>query len=159
MSEKIIKTNKSGTGLSAQSTLIQKISKKIKLPKNNSLKKKILIVDDDKKMITSLKRWLKINNYECTITTKPLEAIHKAQKIKPDLILLDLNMPEMSGYGVLNELKKNGETSSIPVVILTGLNSKDIAMGAMNLGAVGYIVKSYILQDLVPLLNEYAADY
>lgn len=117
--------------------------------------KKILIIDDDHKMVSALKRWLRVNEFNCHSSFHPLEGIEKIKTLKPDLILLDLNMPSMSGYGVLREIKKDPEICDIPVVVLTGINDKEVAMGAMDLGAISYVVKAYISKDLVPILKEF----
>ena len=155
MGYKKIGKNVSGTGLSWQKTAVQKIMSKFRKSKVNKKARKVLLIDDDKRMIFSLKRWLRLNGFQCHISQSPIEGLEKARQIRPDIIVLDLNMPEMSGYGVLSELKKNHVTAQIPVVVLTGINDKDVAMGAMDLGAVGYVVKSYVLQDLILLIEEY----
>lgn len=120
--------------------------------------KKILVIDDDTKIINSLKRWLNLNGYECHATSKPTDTLDRVYAIKPDLILLDLNMPEISGLGVLDLLKSNAQTKSIPVIVLSGTKKKEIVMEAMNRGAAGFLDKSYILQDLIKLVDQYCQE-
>ena len=78
----------------------------------------ILIVDDDKVTIEILKLLLK-NDYKTLEATNGKIAIEKAEKKKPDLILLDVMMPVMDGYEACSHLKKNPETSNIPVIFIT----------------------------------------
>jgi diguanylate cyclase (GGDEF)-like protein len=110
------------------------------IPMGEENKNSLLIVDDDN---ISVKVLVDILSPEYTIytATNGQNAIEKAKEYKPDLILLDIMMPDIDGYHTLSELKKDEETSKIPVVFLTGLNSDEDEEKALSLNASDYITK------------------
>jgi len=103
-------------------------------------KKSILLVDDDSANLMELIHILK-PDYKLYAVGNGASALEKANKSVPDLILLDVIMPDMSGFEVLSELKKSDTTKSIPVIFITGLNKKDDEDEGLSLGAVDYIHK------------------
>ena len=105
-------------------------------------KGRILIVDDDKANLDVLNHILK-NEYTVYVAKTGEMAIRRAVTDQPDLILLDIIMPDMSGYEVLSELKERDSTRSIPVIFITGLSSVADEERGFLLGAVDYIVKPF----------------
>jgi len=103
-------------------------------------KNTLLIVDDEN---ISIKVLVDILGLEYTIytATSGQNAIEKAKEYKPDLILLDVIMPDMDGYHTLSELKKCEDTSKIPVIFITGLDSDENEEKALSLNASDYITK------------------
>lgn len=83
-------------------------------------KKKILIVDDDREYLEELSEMLTIAGYDITAISDGSSAIKAAQATAPDLILMDLRMPAMSGFEVADRLKALTQTSKIPVIAITG---------------------------------------
>ncbi len=81
--------------------------------------KKILIVDDEESIREPLKEMLVRNGYEVIMAEDGKKGLDEARKKKPDLVLLDVNMPKMDGFKVLEELKKDKKTADIPVFMLT----------------------------------------
>lgn len=118
-------------------------------------KKKILIIDDDDEILSLLEERLQANHFECYTATLPSEGLEKAMQVKPDLVLLDLMLPKMSGFGFIREFKHRSELAEIPIVVLTALADEDIAQEAMNLGAVGYLTKACSAKELVTTIKEY----
>ncbi len=102
----------------------------------------ILIVDDSQFNLEILKHTLK-DDYSIIIAKTGQEALAKATAEKPDLILLDIVMPDMSGYDVLVALKENEETINIPVIFITGLNNDENEEKGLMLGAVDYITRPF----------------
>ncbi|MCG8615889.1 MAG: response regulator, partial [Desulfobacterales bacterium] len=101
---------------------------------------KILIVDDEPNNLQVLRQILK-QEYELMFAKSGLKAIELAERYPPDLILLDIMMPEMDGYDVCRLLKSNPRLNRIPVIFVTALiETEDEEMG-LNLGAVDYIAK------------------
>lgn len=106
-------------------------------------KKTILLVDDDPLIIRMYQTKLSKDGYDISLAFNGEEAIIKAKKDKPDLILLDLMMPKMNGVETLEELKKDSDTKNIPVVILTNLGDRnDDVEKAKKMGALDYWVKA-----------------
>lgn len=109
--------------------------------------KTILIVEDDLDLSRLFEQCLKSEG-AITITAKNgREALEKINANKPDLILLDIILPEVNGIDVLIALKKDDSTKSIPVIVSTVLTGSDILEKAKELGAADYIVKSDILPE------------
>jgi len=104
--------------------------------------KKILIVDDEKINIMSLAYSLR-PDYDIIVATDGVTAIEVAQKHIPDLILLDIIMPEMNGFDVIVKLKETEITKNIPVIFVTGIRKPEDEKKGYSLGAVDYIVKPY----------------
>jgi len=104
--------------------------------------KKILIIDDVESNIISLVHILK-PSYRLYTAENGEKGLEYAKKYKPDLILLDIILPEMSGYDVIKELKENEKTKNIPVLFLSGLNDVENIGKGMVLGAVDFITKPF----------------
>jgi CheY-like chemotaxis protein len=105
-------------------------------------KKKILIIDDDVDMVEVIGLRLEASGYEVVTANDGLIGLERARKENPDLILLDIRMPNMDGHTMLRQLKKYGEkTRLIPVIVITGMGElKDL----FDLeGAADYIVKPF----------------
>jgi len=102
----------------------------------------ILVVDDEKSNIDVLNHILK-EKYKLYIAKNGENAIKIATENTPDLILLDIIMPEMDGFEVLTKLKGSDTTKGIPVIFITGQDSKEDEIKGLNLGAVDYITKPF----------------
>jgi putative two-component system response regulator len=103
--------------------------------------KKILIVDDQPDNLKILQRQLKI--YNSDVASNGEDALRLAEENKPDLILLDVMMPEMDGFSVAKKLKSNPETASIPIIFVTAKTDVGSFIEGFDLGADEYIMKPY----------------
>ena len=113
------------------------------------MSKKILIVEDDEFLVQMYATKLESQNYTVLISGDGKKALKTIKKEKPDLILLDLNLPVMDGFEVLGELKKNEETKSIPVLILTNYGQKEHIDKCLSLGASDYLIKAHFVPSEV----------
>lgn len=102
----------------------------------------ILIADDEMSELDALNNILK-SSYTIYFAKTGASAIKRANTNKPDLILLDIIMPDMNGFEVLSELKKSDATRDIPVIFITGLNAVKDEEKGFHLGAVDYITKPF----------------
>ncbi|MBL7208730.1 MAG: PAS domain S-box protein [Dehalococcoidia bacterium] len=100
--------------------------------------KKILVVDDEPDVAQLVRVYLKKSGYEVIVSTSGREALDKARQERPDLITLDVLLPDMDGFTVLERLKAEPDTASIPVLVLTIVEDRD---KAIRLGAVEYLTK------------------
>jgi DNA-binding response OmpR family regulator len=107
-------------------------------------KTRILIIDDDVDFTEAITAILENRNYKVISTATGEEGIVTAGKVKPDLILVDVMLPEMDGYAVCKHLKENPETQSIPVVMLTAVGSKLTEPGYAEAIAVTHKADDYI---------------
>jgi len=116
---------------------------------------KILLVEDDQLMIDLYQKALTLEGFDFDSATNGVEGLKKAKSETPDLILLDLMMPEMNGLDTLEELKKNSKTKHTPVIVLTNLVGTHHLDKAMELGAAKYIVKSeQEPKEIISLIKE-----
>ena len=125
---------------------------------NRSSSKRILIVDDDAQVQKLLTVMLSSKKYKTETASSGFEAGAKVVKFKPDLIILDLIMPEMSGFEVCRQIKKNPETSHIKILALTGYDNKANRERTMEAGADDYMAKpvekDVLLQHVEALLTK-----
>lgn len=119
--------------------------------------KKILIIDDDPEDLELIREVLEENHFECHTAKCSVEGLKTALIWQPNLILLDLMLPQMSGFGFLRELKKNPELADIPVVVFSTLRDAEIASVSLDIGASGYLSKDCVNQDLLSIVHQYAA--
>jgi len=104
--------------------------------------KKILVVDDDKNLVRSLKYQLGKRGYSASAAYNGKLALEKVGSQPPDLILLDIMMPEMDGYELMKALKHKPETSRIPILVMTGVEIDGSRVKALSVGATEYFTKS-----------------
>ena len=111
-------------------------------------KERILIVDDDPDIVETVAFFLSNSGYQVLAAKDGKEALELVEN-KPDLVFLDIMMPEMNGLEACRKLKNNPKTNSIPVVMLTAQGGKQDVDDAIDGGANGYVVKPFNLPDLV----------
>lgn len=112
--------------------------------------KTILIAEDNLDLSQLFQQCLKSEGAFAITARNGREALELVKTNKPDLILLDVMLPEINGFDVLTALKENSDTKDIPVIVSTVLTGSDILEKAKKLGAIDYVVKSDILpQELV----------
>jgi len=109
--------------------------------------KSILIVDDEPANINIVAEIL-YQDYEIRVTTSGKDALEMVKEEKPDLILLDINMPELNGYEVALQLNSSEETSSIPYIFLTAKNDAQSIVEGFKKGAIDYISKPFSKEEL-----------
>lgn len=110
---------------------------------------KILMVDDEPQNIRLLEHMLKGKGYTCLESiTDPRIAVETYQNYQPDLVLLDLNMPHLNGFQVLEQLNNVEEQYHVPVMVLTAQADRDSRLKALELGARDYLSKPFDLIEL-----------
>lgn len=109
--------------------------------------KKILIVEDEKDIRDSLKKSLTENNYLVETAEDGAAALMMVDKISPDMVILDLGLPKISGESVLQEIKKN--YPNMPVIILSAKSTTSDIVSGLNLGADNYIAKPFMIEELL----------
>lgn len=117
--------------------------------KQDSRRARILVVDDSPEMVDALKYRLESYEYEVVTAADGHEGLAKALDEKPDLVLLDIGMPEMDGYNVLAHLRDHPELKDIPVIMVTAhFDAHEIAT-ASSYGIADYVVKPFHHKDLM----------
>ena len=113
------------------------------MEENKAVKgKSVLIVEDDKFLRDMLVNKFEENEFQVNAATSGEEAFKMLAIRKPDIITLDLLMPDVDGFQVIEKLKADSETSNIPILILSNLMEKEGIDRAMSLGAAAYLVKA-----------------
>ena len=120
------------------------------------LAQSILLIDDDLELVNLLKQFLNHNGYEVFALTTGKNAIRTVQEKKPDLILSDIILPDKNGYDICYELKRNPDTASIPIILLTGKPDwkKEIEGMSKFVKADDDICKPFDLQELLEKIKK-----
>ena len=118
----------------------------------NTKRKTIFLVDDDMTNLTMGKKAL-AGIYNVFTLNSGAIMLEMLENIEPDLILLDVNMPEMNGYEVIKRLKARESTANIPVIFLTALNNEEMELKGLSLGAIDYITKPFSTPRLLKRLE------
>jgi len=111
------------------------------------IKRRILVVDDEDNLRTMLVAALKFEGYDVTAAADGREGLRSVKESKPDLIVLDVMMPELDGFGMLKRLRESGDRT--PVVFLTARDTSADAVAGLGLGADDYLSKPFSLEELV----------
>lgn len=116
---------------------------------------RILLVDDEPDIVETVAFMLQTRNYSVSVASGGREGINKAKTEDPDLILLDIMMPDMDGYDVCTKLKADKSTEHIPVIILTAKGENEAVLKAHSIGADDYVVKPFSLPTLLSKLRKF----
>lgn len=109
---------------------------------------KILVVDDEEGILELLDEDLSDNGFDVISANNGASALAQIYREQPDIVLLDLNIPEINGYEVLRELRDATTTKNLPVILLTGVSPTEGEQAAVELGANHYVTKPCKLSSL-----------
>lgn len=115
--------------------------------------KRILVIDDDAKLRQHYAELLKLEGFEVTEARNGREGVACARRDPPDLVLCDITMPEMNGHRVLETLRAEPRTASVPFVFLTGWSEREDFRTGMNLGADDYLTKPVVPDELIAAIR------
>ena len=119
------------------------------------MRKKILLVEDDSELLELLRLSFRSAGFSVGTATNGIEALKKVQSLNPDLIVLDLVLPELDGFAVCETLRKNSRTVSTPIIALTGLTSELARAAIMESGANDCVTKPISPQELVTRIRQW----
>lgn len=118
--------------------------------KNQAANKiKILLVEDDPFLLSMYTTKFELENFKVIASEDGAKGLKLARKEKPDIILLDILLPKMDGFAVLEALKSDKSLKRIPVILLTNLSQKDEVEKGLNLGADDYLIKAHFMPSEV----------
>ncbi len=109
----------------------------------------LLLVEDDEMISSMYKTKFEQSGFKVITAATGAEGLEQAQKTKPDIILLDIIMPQLDGFAVLKELKFSPKTKKIPVILLTNLGTAEDQEKGKKLGAADYLVKANLTPSQV----------
>ena len=121
------------------------------LPQDDRLNQqsKVLLIEDHKFLSELYAKNLKRRDYDVEIAKDGEDGLEKVKSFKPDVILLDIIMPDMNGIEVLKELKSNSKYKKIPVILLTAVYDVDKIRECLGIGALGYIIKVTSTEEML----------
>jgi signal transduction histidine kinase len=129
-----------------------KVLQSASVEKMENSKKKILVVDDSPQVTLLVNRYLESQRFQVSIASNGQMAIEKVLSESPEVVLLDLILPDISGRDVLERIKEiNGDTA---VIIMTGYGGEEVAVGLMKAGAADYLAKPFSREALLKSLDE-----
>lgn len=114
---------------------------------------KILLVDPDPISLKNLNFNLRSEGFETMLFNSPTEALAAAEVFRPEIIVSDINLPEMNGFSFLKEIKKNENLSKVPFIFLSAYADSSNKLTAFEVGADEFITKPYVFKDLIVRLN------
>jgi DNA-binding response OmpR family regulator len=112
------------------------------------IKSHILIVEDDLDVAEMLDAYFRVQGYEVTSSNWGEDAVKLCRELRPDLVILDIRLPDIDGYEVARRLRDNRRTESVPIIFLTEKRSRAERLQGLELGADDYITKPFDIQEL-----------
>ncbi len=119
------------------------------------MRKKLLIVEDNSDLLELLRLSLKSAGFSVATAPNGLEALKKARSLAPDLVVLDLVLPELDGFAVCEALRKDPGTSAIPILVLTGLSSEMARLTGLECGADEFVKKPVSPEQLLSRIRHW----
>ena len=113
----------------------------------------ILYIEDDLELRTMVHRMLTTHGFNVETAEDGLDGVGKALEVKPDLILLDIYLPRLDGFGVLQRLKGDPDTWDIPVIAISAWPTGDNRRRVQEAGAIDFVAKPFQLDSLISLLQ------
>ena len=114
-----------------------------------TMPKKILIVDDEPSIVAPLQFLMERSGYQVTVAGSGEEALEAIDRVHPDLVLLDVMLPGLSGFDVCRMIRERGDLADVRVILVTALGRKVNMAKGMALGADDYIVKPFANKELI----------
>jgi DNA-binding response OmpR family regulator len=114
---------------------------------------KILVIDDEPEITDVIETFLAEAGYQCLTENTPQEAIDKARKFKPDVILLDIMMPGVDGYSICQQLRAEPDFAHVPIIFLTGKDRGEDMGRSFKSGGDMFIKKPFSCERLLEIVN------
>ena len=116
---------------------------------NEKKRKVVLVIDDEKGILEEMQAWLGDHGYHVVTATNGADGLQKLNEVTPNLIVLDVIMPQMDGFEVLLRLKNDLKTSSIPVIMLTAREDTSSILKALEMKVADYVIKPFNTEELL----------
>jgi CheY-like chemotaxis protein len=119
-----------------------------------ALRQRVLVVDDDTEIVTFLATLLELEGIDSTVATSAAAALEKLDHVLPNLVLLDIAMPDRDGLDLCRALKKDPRTRDVPVFVVSARPGKDVVERALAAGAEEFIRKPFENQELIARIRQ-----
>jgi DNA-binding response OmpR family regulator len=120
--------------------------------------KRVLIAEDEPNIVESLTFILERSGFEVGVTTTGRQALEEARATMPDILILDVMLPEMDGYEVLRRLRAEERTKTLPILMLTAKGQREDRETAISCGADMFVTKPFVNSDLIAAVKKLAGD-
>jgi DNA-binding response OmpR family regulator len=120
--------------------------------------KKVLVIEDEERLQSELLTILEFEGYEAIGALNGRDGVLLAQEHRPDLIICDITMPVLDGFGVIQELRHDPQTTGIPVILLTGQAESVSVRRGLQLGAASFLSKPCVLEELLAAVKAQIGD-
>jgi DNA-binding response OmpR family regulator len=120
------------------------------------MKPRILVADDDPVILRLLEVNLGLEGFEVETANRGEDAVERARQIQPDVVILDVMMPGMTGYDVAGRLKEDPSTAAIPIVFLSARTQEEDRVRGRELGVAAYVTKPFDPGDLMDIVRRLA---
>ena len=114
----------------------------------------MLVVDDDPEIVTFLSTLLELEGIESSVATSAAAALEQLAQARPDLVLLDIAMPDRDGIDLCKELKRDPRTAEVPVFVVSARPGKDVVERALAAGAEEFIRKPFENAELISRIRD-----
>lgn len=114
---------------------------------------KVLAIDDSRTIRNLLRASLEAAGFEFSSANDGVEGIERFAEVQPDVVITDINMPRMDGFGVIENLRSGPDKTHVPILVLTTESSDDLKARARDVGATGWIVKPFEDTALISVLR------
>ena len=115
---------------------------------------RVLVVDDDPEIVTFLSTLLELEGIESSVATSAAAALEQLAQARPDLVLLDIAMPDRDGIDLCKELKRDPRTAEVPVFVVSARPGKDVVERALAAGAEEFIRKPFENAELISRIRD-----
>lgn len=114
---------------------------------------KVLAIDDSRTMRGMLQHTLSSAGFEVELAEDGIDGLDKLEGAKPDIVITDINMPNLDGFGVIEAVRETHQKSALPILVLTTESGESLKQRARNAGATGWIVKPFDPEKLIATIN------
>jgi two-component system chemotaxis response regulator CheY len=113
----------------------------------------VLAIDDSRTMRSMVRRALDAAGFTCEVAEDGVDGVRRFDELRPDVVITDINMPRMDGFGVIESIRKDPANRSVPILVLTTETAAEFKARARTAGATGWIVKPFDDQSLVQVIR------
>ncbi len=113
----------------------------------------VLAIDDSRTMRSMVRRALDAAGFTCEVAEDGIDGVRRFDELRPDVVITDINMPRMDGFGVIESIRKDPANRSVPILVLTTETAAEFKARARTAGATGWIVKPFDDQSLVQVIR------
>ncbi len=118
----------------------------------------VLVIEDDPFILMNTLEILELEGFDAIGAENGVEGVERAQSTLPDLVICDVLMPKLDGYGVLKALRTTPATAKTPLVFVSATPSEEVLAASLKLGATDYLTKPFRATDLLNIVNKHLSD-